>query len=185
MLIEQVCSSVWNVEDIKLKSRELDIIRARACAYKLCKDFKIKKSLSSIGKYYGGKDYSTVIYALKMFDSYSTEKVFVDNYIECKEMFLDLKAEILNGLDTIEFTESIESEKVKQDLMYTIKNYEDHILVLRNKNKLIEKMYLDEKLKMTSERHEIEIKISKLPKELKDKLNNQLKPFFILNKVVY
>ncbi len=185
ILIEQVCSSVWNVEDIKLKSRELDIIRARACAYKICKDFKIKKSLSSIGNHYGGKDHSTVIHALKKFDVYLKEDRFENNYILCIEMFLDIKAETLEGLDTVDFTEYIESEEIKRNLIDTIKNYEDQIIVLRYRNKQIEEKYINERLKLNSERHEIEIKISKLPKELKDKLNNQLKPFFILNKVVY
>ena len=54
-------------KDITGKSRKMDIAEARQLSMYLCRDI-IGTSLSNIGFYFGGRDHSTVIHAVKSID---------------------------------------------------------------------------------------------------------------------
>ncbi len=67
-------------EELKAKSRKKNMVIARQVAMYLCKEFT-SYSLKQIGNFFGGRDHSTVIYAIQ-----NIEKILKDNK---DEKFLD------------------------------------------------------------------------------------------------
>lgn len=70
------------VDDLKAKTRKKEIVIARQVAMYFCKDYT-NHSLKSIGYHFGGRDHSTVIYAVQsvndMLETDSKFKTNVDN----------------------------------------------------------------------------------------------------------
>jgi len=88
-LIKRIVSKVFEVskEDIEGKSRKREVCEARFVAMKILKD-NSQFSLKKVGKMFGSRDYSTVIYAIDMVEDLNlTDLTFKDLYAESKELY--------------------------------------------------------------------------------------------------
>ena len=69
-----------NENDIVGKSRKKEFVEARQTAMFLCRDL-LDASLSSVGMYFGGRDHTTVMHAIKTIEQKKTEKTRVNQTI--------------------------------------------------------------------------------------------------------
>ena len=85
-------SKEYNINEKKLtgKSRQMEIVLARHVAMFLCRELT-SSSLISIGKFFGGRDHSTVIHACKTIE----EKINLDPGLE--NIIKNLKSNIVGG----------------------------------------------------------------------------------------
>ena len=69
-----------NESNIVGKSRKKEFVEARQTAMFLCRSL-LDTSLSSVGMYFGGRDHTTVMHAIKTIEQKKTEKTKVNQTI--------------------------------------------------------------------------------------------------------
>jgi len=69
-----------NESNIVGKSRKKEFVEARQTAMFLCRSL-LDASLSSVGMYFGGRDHTTVMHAIKNIEQKKTEKTKVNQTI--------------------------------------------------------------------------------------------------------
>lgn len=85
--ISNACCKAWMIPDVELlkhKTRERKIVQARQYAMYLSVK-KTHSSLKSIGKYFGGRDHSTVNHSIQTVRNYLDENVLDELSLEFKE----------------------------------------------------------------------------------------------------
>ena len=72
--IQKVITAHFNIKiaDLKSKKRTKTVVIPRQIAMYLCRDL-LKMSFPEIGRFFGGKDHSTVIYTCKLIEKHKTE----------------------------------------------------------------------------------------------------------------
>ena len=73
------------------KSRKKEFVEARQTAMFLCRNL-LDASLSSVGMYFGGRDHTTVMHAIKTIEQKKTEKTKVNHTI--KQITSDFSSEV-------------------------------------------------------------------------------------------
>ena len=83
-------SEISNVSEIEIvgKSRKMEVAEARQVSMYLCRKI-IGTSLNNIGVYFGGRDHSTVIHAVKTIDEKMTNKKQIKKQIDTIKQELD------------------------------------------------------------------------------------------------
>ena len=83
-------SEISNVSEIEIvgKSRKMEVAEARQVSMYLCRKI-IGTSLNNIGVFFGGRDHSTVIHAVKTIDEKLTKKAYIKKQIETIKQELD------------------------------------------------------------------------------------------------
>ena len=71
--IDATVSVLFSESDIVGKSRKMKIAEARQLSMFLCRDL-IRTSLSNIGVYFGGRDHTTVMHAIKKIEEKKAKK---------------------------------------------------------------------------------------------------------------
>lgn len=115
--------------DLKLKSRQREIVYARSIYYKLCKTHT-RATLSSIGKSVK-KDHATVLHGLRLFDDVITKYEDAQDY-----------KRIHGKLDRMFRNKSTSIERFVDPSNYYREKYKDALLELRkvrNENRLLKK----------------------------------------------
>ena len=115
--------------DLKLKSRQREIVYARSIYYKLCKTHT-RATLSSIGKSVK-KDHATVLHGLRLFDDVITKYEDAQDY-----------KRIHGKLDRMFRNKSTSIERFVDPSNYYRQKYKDALLELRkvrNENRLLKK----------------------------------------------
>ena len=79
-----------NENNIVGKSRKKEFVEARQTAMFLCRNL-LDASLSSVGIYFGGRDHTTVMHAIKAIEQKKTEKTRVSQNI--KQITSDFNSE--------------------------------------------------------------------------------------------
>tara|TARA_Y100000114_G_C11646446_1_gene271954 strand:- start:261 stop:665 length:405 start_codon:yes stop_codon:yes gene_type:complete len=118
--------------DLKLKSRQREIVYARSIYYKLCKTHT-RATLSSIGKSVK-KDHATVLHGLRLFDDVITKYEDAQDY-----------KRIHGKLDRMFRNKSTSIERFVDPSNYYREKYKDALLELRkvrNENRLLKKQIL-------------------------------------------
>ena len=115
--------------DLKVKSRQREIVYARSIYYKLCKTHT-RATLSSIGKSVK-KDHATVLHGLRLFDDVIKKYEDAQDYkrIHCK-------------LDRMFRNKSTSIERFVDPLNYYREKYKETLLELRkvrNENRMLKK----------------------------------------------
>lgn len=86
--ISNIVAEVYDIEksDMLSSNRIPELVAARTTCYKIIRDTLPKISLKTIGKEFNGRDHSTVIHGIQMFDDRMlTEKVFAEKYFRVLE----------------------------------------------------------------------------------------------------
>ena len=115
--------------DLKLKSRQREIVYARSIYYKLCKTHT-RATLSSIGKSVK-KDHATVLHGLRLFDDVITKYEDAQDY-----------KRIHSKLDRMFRNKSTSIERFVDPSNYYREKYKDALLELRkvrNENRMLKK----------------------------------------------
>tara|TARA_R100000654_G_scaffold18211_4_gene38124 strand:+ start:2057 stop:2464 length:408 start_codon:yes stop_codon:yes gene_type:complete len=115
--------------DLKLKSRQREIVYARSIYYKLCKTHT-RATLSSIGKSVK-KDHATVLHGLRLFDDVITKYEDAQDY-----------KRIHSKLDRMFRNKSTSIERFVDPSNYYRQKYKDVLLELRkvrNENRMLKK----------------------------------------------
>ena len=115
--------------DLKLKSRQREIVYARSIYYKLCKTHT-RATLSSIGKSVK-KDHATVLHGLRLFDDVITKYEDSQDY-----------KRIHGKLDRMFRNKSTSIERFVDPLNYYREKYKETLLELRkvrNENRMLKK----------------------------------------------
>jgi hypothetical protein len=115
--------------DLKLKSRQREIVYARSIYYKLCKTHT-RATLSSIGKSVK-KDHATVLHGLRLFDDVITKYEDAQDY-----------KRIHSKLDRMFRNKSTSIERFVDPSNYYRQKYKDALLELRkvrNENRMLKK----------------------------------------------
>lgn len=115
--------------DLKLKSRQREIVYARSIYYKLCKTHT-RATLSSIGKSVK-KDHATVLHGLRLFDDVITKYEDAQDY-----------KRIHGKLDRMFRNKSTSIERFVDPLNYYREKYKETLLELRkvrNENRMLKK----------------------------------------------
>ena len=115
--------------DLKLKSRQREIVYARSIYYKLCKTHT-RATLSSIGKSVK-KDHATVLHGLRLFDDVITKYEDAQDY-----------KRIHSKLDRMFRNKSTSIERFVDPSNYYRQKYKDILLELRktrNENRMLKK----------------------------------------------
>jgi hypothetical protein len=115
--------------DLKLKSRQREIVYARSIYYKLCKTHT-RATLSSIGKSVK-KDHATVLHGLRLFDDVITKYEDAQDY-----------KRIHGKLDRMFRNKSTSIERFVDPSNYYRQKYKDALLELRkvrNENRMLKK----------------------------------------------
>ena len=83
-------SEISNVSEIEIvgKSRKMEVAEARQVSMYLCRKI-IGTSLNNIGVFFGGRDHSTVIHAVKTIDEKLTKKPYIKKQIDTIKQELD------------------------------------------------------------------------------------------------
>jgi chromosomal replication initiator protein len=83
-------SEISNVSEIEIvgKSRKMEVAEARQVSMYLCRKI-IGTSLNNIGVYFGGRDHSTVIHAVKTINDKINNKKHIKEQIEAVKQELD------------------------------------------------------------------------------------------------
>lgn len=118
--------------DLKLKSRQREIVYARSIYYKLCKTHT-RATLSSIGKSVK-KDHATVLHGLRLFDDVITKYEDAQDY-----------KRIHGKLDRMFRNKSTSIERFVDPLGYYREKYKETLLELRkvrNEIRLLKKQIL-------------------------------------------
>lgn len=74
--IKLITEEVFGIENIAKRKRKEDYPRARAVFYAIARKLDPNLPLAKIGKFMGGRDHATVVYALKMIEVYKLEYRF-------------------------------------------------------------------------------------------------------------
>ena len=115
--------------DLKVKSRQREIVYARSIYYKLCKTHT-RATLSSIGKSVK-KDHATVLHGLRLFDDVITKYEDAQDY-----------KRIHGKLDRMFRNKSTSIERFVDPLNYYREKYKETLLELRkvrNENRMLKK----------------------------------------------
>jgi|TARA_R100000479_G_C6379736_1_gene200553 hypothetical protein len=115
--------------DLKVKSRQREIVYARSIYYKLCKTHT-RATLSSIGKSVK-KDHATVLHGLRLFDDVITKYEDAQDY-----------KRIHGKLDRMFRNKSTSIERFVDPSNYYRQKYKDALLELRkvrNENRMLKK----------------------------------------------
>ena len=115
--------------DLKVKSRQREIVYARSIYYKLCKTHT-RATLSSIGKSVK-KDHATVLHGLRVFDDVITKYEDAQDY-----------KRIHGKLDRMFRNKSTSIERFVDPLNYYREKYKETLLELRkvrNENRMLKK----------------------------------------------
>ena len=83
--ISNVVAEVFEIEksDMISKCRLYKFVDARAICYNIIRSFIPDVSLQTIGKYFDGRDHSTVLYGLELFNERMvTDKTFAEKYFK-------------------------------------------------------------------------------------------------------
>ena len=88
-----IANQVQNlIEYMKRNSRYIGVVEARQTAMFLCRNL-LDASLSSVGMYFGGRDHTTVMHAIKTIEQKKTEKTKINQTI--KQITSDFTSELL------------------------------------------------------------------------------------------
>ena len=88
-LARKLAERVFYTEiEIVGKSRKMEIAEARQVSMYLCRKI-IGTSLNNIGVFFGGRDHSTVIHAVKTIDEKLTKKAYIKKQIDTIKQELD------------------------------------------------------------------------------------------------
>ena len=115
--------------DLKVKSRQREIVYARSIYYKLCKTHT-RATLSSIGKSVK-KDHATVLHGLRLFDDVITKYEDAQDY-----------KRIHGKLDRMFRNKSTSIDRFVDPLNYYREKYKETLLELRkvrNENRMLKK----------------------------------------------
>jgi chromosomal replication initiator protein len=84
LITETVCTELGiEIEDLLGQSRKRDFADARKVAMHIIRAFLPKLTLKSTGKYFNGRDHSTVLYATDICEELiATDKVFKKRYMD-------------------------------------------------------------------------------------------------------
>jgi chromosomal replication initiation ATPase DnaA len=83
--VSNVVAEVFEIEksDMISKCRLYKFVDARAMCYNIIRSFIPDVSLQTIGKYFDGRDHSTVLYGLELFNERMvTDKTFAERYFK-------------------------------------------------------------------------------------------------------
>lgn len=96
-IVETVCSELGiNIEDLLGQSRKRDFADARKIAMHIIRAFLPKLTLKSTGRYFNGRDHSTVLYATDVCEELiATDRMF-------KKRYMDIVCEIKLNFDCTE-----------------------------------------------------------------------------------